>query len=255
MPPQIAPPFGYQEVVPLLKTHRLRLPAAGEVPEFLRRANAVPISHTEFQPASREYAIVFTTGDEGKTFAAVAVLGIAAGENLLFADGAWADGVYVPAYARRYPFCMARVTLNKVQQQDRLICVEKSAIDEGAGEPMFDAGGKPAAKWSAIERLLTEYEADLERSREMCAVLADYGLLEPFTMQATLNKDKGGGALQLTGMQRVNEKHLENLNAAQLKNLVRKGFLARIYLHLLSLENFARLLERKAARHKAGDKA
>jgi hypothetical protein len=28
---------------------------------------------------------------------------------------------------------------------------------------------------------------------------------------------------------------------------MRKGFLARIYLHLISLENFARLLERKAA--------
>jgi hypothetical protein len=85
----------------------------------------------------------------------------------------------------------------------------------------------------------------------MCAVLADYGLLEPFTMQATLNKEKGGGAMHLTGMQRVSEKNLENLNAAQLKNLMRKGFLARIYLHLLSLENFARLLERKAARQPA----
>jgi hypothetical protein len=28
---------------------------------------------------------------------------------------------------------------------------------------------------------------------------------------------------------------------------MRKGVLARIYMHLLSLENFARLLERKAA--------
>jgi hypothetical protein len=82
----------------------------------------------------------------------------------------------------------------------------------------------------------------------MCAVLADYGLLEPFTMQAKLNENKGGAAMQLTGMHRVDEKRLENLNAAQLKNLIRKGFLARIYLHLLSLENFARLLERKAAR-------
>ena len=43
----------------------------------------------------------------------------------------------------------------------------------------------------------------------------------------------------------------ENLNAAQLKNLMRKGILARIYMHLLSLENFARLLERKAARRQA----
>lgn len=247
MAQQIAPPFGYQEVVPLLKTHKLRLPAAGQVPEFLSSANAVPISLTEFQLAAREYAVVFTTGDEGKSFAAVAVLGIAAGENLFLGNGAWAGGVYVPAYARRYPFCMARVTLNAVEQQDRLICVEKRSIDE-AGEAMFDAEGKPSAKWADIQRLLTEYEADLERSREMCAVLADYGLLEPFTMQAKLNEDKGGAAMQLTGMQRVDEKRLENLNAAQLKNLIRKGFLARIYLHLLSLDNFARLLERKAAR-------
>jgi hypothetical protein len=32
---------------------------------------------------------------------------------------------------------------------------------------------------------------------------------------------------------------------------MRKGILARIYMHLLSLENFARLLERKAARRQA----
>jgi hypothetical protein len=249
--PRIAPPFGYREVVPLQKAHRLVLPPAGEVPEFLRRANAVPISYTEFQAAAREYPIVFTTGDEGKSYAAVAVLGIAAGENLFFAEGAWAKAAYLPAYARRYPFCMARVTLNKVAQQQRLICVEQAAIDEAAGEAMFDAQGKPAPRWADIERLLTEYEADLERSREMCAVLADYGLLEPFTMQATLNRDKGGGAMNLSGMQRVNEKSLENLNAAQLKNLLRKGFLARVYLHLVSLENFARLLERKAARQAA----
>jgi hypothetical protein len=253
---QIAPPFGYREIVPLLKTHRLALPAAGVVPEFLQQNNAVPISHTEFQIVAREFPIVFTTGDAGKSYAAVAVLGITAGENLFFADGAWAAGVYVPAYARRHPFCMARVTLNQVEQKDRLICVEKAAIDE-AGEAMFDATGKPGAKWGEIERLLTEYEADLERSRELCSVLSDYGLLEPFSMQATLDKEQGGGAMQLSGMQRVNEKKLENLNAAQLKNLIRKGFLARIYLHLISLENFARLLERKAAlvRRTAGDKA
>src|SRR5215212_2117208 len=141
---------------------------------------------------------------------------------------------------------MGRVTVNKVQERECLICVEKGGLDEGGGEPMLDAAGKPVEKWSGIERVLTEYEADLERSREMCAVLADYGLLEPFTMQATLNKD--GAQMHLAGMHRVKEKNLENLNAAQLKNLMRKGYMARIYMHLLSLENFARLLERKASR-------
>jgi hypothetical protein len=245
---QIAPPFGYKEVVPFLKTQKVRLLAPGEVPEFVQRGNAVPISHTEFQPIARHYPIVFTSGDNGKTYAAVAVLGIAAGENLFYADGRWASGSYVPAYARRYPFCMARVNLNKVEQKDRLICVEKTSLDEERGEAMFDAGGQPSDKWKGVERLLAEYEADLERMREMCALLADYGLLEPFTMQATLRKEKGGGQMQVTGMHRVAEKNLENLNAAQLKNLMRKGYLARIYVHLLSLENFARLLDRKSER-------
>lgn len=244
---QIAPPFGYQEVVPFLKTQKVRLLGAREVPGFAQRSNAIPISHTEFQLVAREYPIVFTSG-EGKTFAPVAVLGLTAGENLFFADGAWTSGVYVPAYARRYPFCMAKVTLDKAQQKDRLICIDKAFVDEQRGEAMFDAKGQPSAKWVEIERLLSEYEADLERSREMCLIIADYGLLEPFTMQATLSKEKGGGAMHVTGMHRVSEKNLENLNAAQLKNLLRKGVMARIYMHLLSLENFARLLERKAAR-------
>ena len=199
---QIAPPFGYREIVPLLKTHKLRLPAAGQVPEFLQRNNAVPISHTEFQVIGANTPSCSPPAMRARPSPRSRCSASRAGENLFVADGAWAGGVYVPAYARRYPFCMARVTHNQVEQKDRLICVEKAAVDD-AGEAMFDAEGKPVQKWVDIQRLLTEYEADLERSREMCSVLADYGVLEPFSMQATLNKDKGGGALQLTGMQRV----------------------------------------------------
>ena len=74
-----------------------------------------------------------------------------------------------------------------------------------SGEAMFDAKGEPSAQWKDLERLLAEYEADLERSREMCAILADYGLLEPFTMQASFQA-KGETPMQITGMHRVNEK-------------------------------------------------
>jgi hypothetical protein len=140
---------------------------------------------------------------------------------------------------------MARVRVDQAERKDRLICVEKSWLDE-RGEALFDPEGRPSEKWGTLERLLSEYEADLERSRELCGLLADYALLEPFTMQAK-SRD-GAAAAQLTGMHRVSEKKLEELNAAQLKNLLRKGVMARIYAHLLSLQNFARLLERKAAR-------
>jgi SapC len=94
--------FGYGEVVPFLKTQKVRLLAPGEIPQFVQRGNAVPVSRTEFQPIARHYPIVFTTPDEGKTYAAVAVLGLSAGENLFYSDGSWARGTYIPA-ARSSP--------------------------------------------------------------------------------------------------------------------------------------------------------
>jgi len=246
---QISPPFGYQAIAPFLRNQRVKLPPAGTLPEFTRELNAIPVSYTEFNIAYRDYPLVFSSGDEGKTFAPVAVLGLTMQENLFNASGQWAAGTYVPAYVRRYPFCMARVTLDNVEQSERLICAEKNSVAaEGSadGELMFDDKGAALPRWTMIEKLLQEYEADLERTREMCAILADYGLLEPFSMQATLNA--GGGEMQLTGMFRVEEKKLELLNANQHKNLIKKGVMGKIYTHLLSLDNFARLLDRKAAR-------
>ena len=245
----ISPPFGYKEIVPFLKTHKVRLPAQGEMPPFAQQGNVMPITHAEFQPAARDYPLIFTADDKGKTYSPVAVLGLGAGENLFYANGHWAPGAYIPAYARRYPFCMAKIAVNRVEQKKRLICVEKSFIDEG-GTALFDDKGEPSARWRELEKLLGEYEADIDRMREMSDILADYGLLEPFSMQATF-KVKDLPPVQLTGMHRVVEKRLEGLNAAQLKNLVRKGIFARIYLHLISLENFGRLIDRKAARKQA----
>jgi hypothetical protein len=243
---QINPPFGYQEIAPFLRNQRVKLPPAGALPEFTRQLNAIPVSYTEFNVAYRDYPLVFSSGDTGKNFAPVAVLGLTAGENLFALADGWAPNTYVPAYVRRYPFCMARVTLDKVEQAERLICVEKAyvAATPAEGVPMFDDGAVALPRWTEIEKLLQEYEADLERTREMCGILGDYGLLEPFSMQATLN---AGGAMHLTGMFRVEEKKLEFLNAGQHKNLIKKGIMGKIYTHLLSLDNFARLLDRKAA--------
>ena len=60
---QISPPFGYKELVPLNRSQKVRLLSPGEVPEFARTLNAIPISYTEFSPVARDYPIVFTSGD------------------------------------------------------------------------------------------------------------------------------------------------------------------------------------------------
>ena len=243
---QINPPFGYQNIVPFYKNMKVRLPASGELPAFALSSNAVPVSYSEFAAACRDYPLAFVSTDAGKHFSPVAIIGMAGAENLYLTDGHWDEKTYLPAYVRRYPFCMARVSLDGTPQADRLVCVEKAfVIDEGdSGELMFDDSGTATQRWTSISQLLEEYERDLERTREMSEILADYALFEPFTLQATL---KNTGPVNLGGMYRIDEKKLEFLNASQHKNLIKKGIMGRIYAHLISLDNFARLLARKAA--------
>ena len=69
---------------------------------FAKKLNAIPISFTEFAPVARDYPIVFTTLDGGKSFAPVIVLGLSDGSNLfLDTAGEWDAATYLPAFVRR----------------------------------------------------------------------------------------------------------------------------------------------------------
>ena len=245
----IRPPYGYQEVVPLTKQHRVALPEAGKVPPAFRGITALPLSFTEFAVACRDYPIAFI-GGEGGTYLAMAVLGLENQQNLFVtADGGWDPAVYLPAYVRRYPFCMTRVTVDGREQPERVACVEKRALSD-KGEALYDAKGESLPAWDERRKLLFEYESDLVRSEEMCRELAQLQLLETFTMQAVPNQ---GEPLAMTGMYRVAEEKLAALPAEKLKELAQKGSLARVYAHLISLANFGRLLDRRATQPKPAD--
>ena len=243
-PPRITPPYGFQEVIALTKTHRVLLPKGPTVPVVFRSMNPIPVSYTEFPIASRDYPVIFISGDEGKSYAPMLVLGLAAQQNLFVLwDDTWDRRVYLPAYVRRFPFCMTRVMVDGKEAPERVACVEKIAIND-KGEKLFNDKGEALPEWQQREKLLFEFEADLGRTDEMCKLLAQHQLLEPFTMQATPNN---GEPLQLTGMYRVSEEKLAQLDGMVMKDLAAKGVLGRIYAHLISLDNFRRLLDRRAA--------
>jgi hypothetical protein len=240
---RISPPYAYSEIVPLRKEDRVLLPEAGKVGAIFRSLNALPVSLAEFTPASREYPIVFVSADSGKTYAVFVVLGLEKGLNLFaMPDGGWDRRAYLPAYVRRYPFCMATITVDGKMREERLVCVEKNAVRD-EGERLVDDAGKALPDWEQQQKLLFEFEADLVRTNELCATLASYGLLEPFTMQARPNE---GAPISVAGMGRVNEQKLAALEPEQVKTLMSRGYLGAIYAHLMSLGNFQRLLARRA---------
>jgi hypothetical protein len=243
----ITPPYGYQEVVPLTREHRVVLPADGTLPPVFRGMMVIPLSYTEISLACHDYPVVFVSGDQGKTAAAMAVVGLEQQHNLFVTpELTWDRHAYVPAYVRRYPFCMTRVNVSGAEQPERIACVEKRAIS-AKGDALYNDKGEPLPVWEAMRKLLFEFEADLARTEALCKTIIELGLLEPFNMQA---KPDNGESFTLSGMFRVNEQKINDLPADQLKALVQNGVLPRIYAHLMSMSNFTRLLARRAAHTK-----
>ena len=249
---KITVPWGYDEIVPLQKQHKVLLRGSG-TPAFCRATNALALSFAEFVVAARDYPIVFAATRDGNAgsvrnvgYVPVIVLGLADRSNLFVDEaGDWDPACYLPAYVRRYPFCISKVYDAEGRPgSERIVCIAKTYLDPG-GVSLFDAGGQPGAQWQAIERLLTEYENDLDRTAEMCAALQRLDVFIPFSMEVTEN---GRKATRLKDMFRVDEAKLAELKPAAHKALVTKGFMGRIYAHLHSLENFSRLYRRERLR-------
>jgi hypothetical protein len=239
---KIAPPLGYEQITPLLKNHKVLLPRAEETPAIFHRLHAMPLSLSEFEPACRDYPIVFISRDEGNTFNAVVVLGMQEKQNLfILTDGMWDRRTYLPAYVRRYPFCMSQVTVDGRPQDRRIVCIEESALHD-SGEPLYDRDGDALSQWIVLEKLILDYEQDLLRCESLCQLIVELKLLEPFTMKAEVD----GFTMQLEGMHRVSRTTLEALSAGQLQRLMSAGAVEKIYSHLLSLNNFRRLLNRRS---------
>lgn len=243
-PLQITPPYGYDEIVPLQKSHRVLL-RPGTTPGFCHRINALAVSFSEFVVASRDYPIVFASGDNGSTFVPVVVLGLALRQNLfLTAQGDWDPTTYVPAFVRRYPFCISKLYVDGKPRSERMVCVAKAHLNK-QGVALFEESGAPTSQWASIEKLLTEYEKDLDLTAQMCANFAKLGLFSPFQFQVIESAAPG---LTLEGMFRIDEAKLLALKPLSLKALVTRGLMGRIYAHFQSLENFARIYQRAVAK-------
>ncbi|WP_454867159.1 SapC family protein [Pseudomonas lini] len=243
----INPPFGYREIKPLNRADHVRLLKSGELPAFARESQVVPLSYGEIPLAAQHYPIVFLQDAPDEQYVTAALLGLTHNHNTFGDATGWDRKAYVPGYVRRYPFCMATVTLDSQPDSDLLVCVESSqACNEPADDAvtLFDTDGQPTPQWSGIEAFLKAYESDLAIGRAFTKRLSELDLLRPFTANIQLHD---GRQFAVAGMARVDEAQLAELDDATIAELHRSGYLGRIHVHLFSLQRFYDLLEREAA--------
>jgi hypothetical protein len=229
----------YRKPVALNRDAHRNLKVRG-VPSFAYAAgtNSVPLTGNEFAAAARQLPILFVP-DARQQPSPIALLGLRRDENLFVdADGRW-SGNYIPAFVRRYPY----VLVEKDGSNDFAVGIDEAypGFNTDEGEPMFAEDGTegPALK-RAIE-FLNAYRTEAKRTQDFVEQLQRLDLFIPRVINVAL-KDESKFALE--GFSVVDEARLGKLDDKEAGNLLRSGYLALIYMHLLSIHNIADLSSR-----------
>ena len=235
------PPPGYGSIVPFDRDEHRGLIGPRDY-RFAGALHGIYVTVQEFFRAAAHYPIVFFSPAPTR-WLPLALTGLTVGKNLFVDEqGEWRHGTYVPAYVRRYPFCTATNADPNDPETQFIVYVDKDALRpvEPPAQPFFDFNGDPTEAWSTRERLIREMEAARVITEAFAAQLEKLALFEPFEAHA---QPVRGAPMLVRGLFRVSEDRLNTLSGEAVKELMVRGELSRIYAHLMSLDNFAALLD------------
>jgi hypothetical protein len=215
---------------------------------FAKNSNSFLLAATELADAAMHYPTVFVGQPDGP-FTLAVLVGLHDQQNLFIGDdGRWAAGAYVPAFVRRYPFVLAQA--DDDSDADLSVCVDEAhtGFSGWAGQapapgavPLFSADGSNSPMLVGAVTFLEQFNAQMKRTREFAALLADFGLLQKRVIEIKRGKD----VQALDGLYVVSEERIAELKANQIKRLVEKQFMGWIYAHLLSLRHVQVLADKQ----------
>jgi hypothetical protein len=210
---------------------------------FLAETHLVPLTVDEFGLAAVCYPIIFDT--ETKT--PLAVMGLRGVNVFLGADGSLDPEVYLPAFARRYPFLPIIASEKPGQatgkQDERvLVCIDRAAkmVSSTPERPFFE-GEQPSKYTQDAIQFCREFDMLGMRTQEFCKVLDKHGLFETTPLAVPRAKPDGtpDEPLKMGEYLRVSEKKLQELP--------KEGpTLPFIHAHLISLFLWPKILSRAA---------
>jgi hypothetical protein len=224
-------PILYKPSVPLQSgPHSAYRARTTDKAPFFAKTHAVPLTIDEFVHSQRHFPIVFTTGENSVP------LGLSgstkASMSMSRADGTLKREMYVPAYVRRYPYLLARLT---PEAQELSLCFDPDSglLSESGDGPALFENDRPSEATSAILKFCEEFELSAQRTAAFVKELLDMGLLMD-----------GEVAIQITGQeqpyvyrgfQMVNEEKFRDLRGDELRKINQNGILPLIMAHLFSL--------------------
>ena len=203
---------------------------------FAQVTNAVPLTAAEFFETARHMPIIFV-GKE-RPFAA-AIVGLRDQQNLFIDDmGDWAEGVYIPAYVRRYPF----VFVQRPDSDEFILCIDRASerINDNEGDLFFE-GNEPTEMTqhaldfcSAFQRQHTATQTIIDQFVELDLLVSNQGTF----------RLPSGETLTLRDFQVIDESRFNELSDEAIISLRQSGALAAAYAHMFSQRCWNDLVQR-----------
>jgi len=230
-----AMPMFYKSPRPLDRTKdsRLKLSRPSHF-KFTAHTNAIPLLIDEFPMASAYYPVVFAAGPVPIPAAVVGLHN----DNNLFLDeaGQWANGAYLPAYIRRYPF----ILMDDPEQKQFVLCIDESSdmLSDKGEYPLFE-GDQPSAFTKSAMEFCAALRQQGDATDEFVKALQQYDLLMPNDAQIEI---RDGTKLQLSGFLVINPQKFDVLPDNIVLEWRRKGWLGLVYAQLLSSHRWQNLV-------------
>jgi len=224
---------------------RVRNEAGATLGDNVMACLAMP---AEFRAVQAHYPIVFRRDIATGKLSALALFGFESGENLFLAGDKW-DALYRPLALSVQPFLIGHPASGDDVPQVHVDMAHARISTSGEGVRVFDDSGRPTPYLEAIATRLGDLDHAYRASDAFFAVLERYELIEPFSLEVTLDS---GSQQSLVGYQTINEDRLAALDGEAMQVLMAEGHLGPIFMALASLSQFPALVARKNARMTGG---
>ncbi len=199
---------------------------------------------SEFRAVQSEYPILFRLNDTRDRFTALAMFGFENGENLYLDGGRW-DARYRPLAMDIQPFLIGG---GPDDDEAKQVHVDLASPRIAAGDARgrgFDEMGQPTPYLERIAEQLGALDEGYRGSADFFAALQRHNLLEPFTLEVTLDD---GSTNRLVGFHIIDEDRLAELDGAALAELNANEHLLPIYMAIASLAHLGDLVARRNRR-------
>lgn len=224
-------PLFYNDLMPLnSRDHGKWRSRTTDKAKWLAGQHAVPLTVEEFPQAQRHLPIIFSSGDNPVP---LALMGLNEGINVFVDDeGMVTDQTYVPAYARRYPFMLAKLNPDA---QDLSLCFDPTTDLIGEfedGTELFD-GEAPTEACKATLSFCEQFEVAGQKTQVFMEELIKHKLL--MDGEVAIQQEGNDKPFVYSGFQMIDEKKLKEMPGNVLRQWNQSGLLPLIYAHLFSL--------------------